>query len=200
MPSFDQAGDGSTTASITYFDLKNNDDGVTYDRGELKYNELLTSVAESVKVNNSSYSSSSIENIMSEWDVQTRGPPAGEIESGWSTSLSSRTLDLTHSGLGYTRWLDTNTESDQDEVLLGINFYDQLDFNHNGLIDDNERLTQTSTYVDKAFRGYAASGTDFNSGTNAIGVVPEPTALSLIGVIGAGLIAARRIFGMDYKR
>ena len=199
-PSFAQSGDQSQTTIY----LQNNDTSVTYDSGELKYDELLIGVAQSVQANNSDYSTNSLSEIMGEWGVQIRAPPTGEVETGWSTSLSSGILDLTHDSgipnLDYTEWNNTTDNSDSDEIALLVNFYDQLDFNHNGLIDDNERLTQTSTYVDKAFKGYDVSNVEFGSGTNAIGVVPEPTALSLIGVIGAGLIAARRIFGMYYKR
>ena len=73
--------------------MQNNNNGVIYDSAELKFDELLDGVAQSVKDNNSLYSSKSLEDIKSEWGVQIRGPPTGEVKNNWTPSLNNGTLN-----------------------------------------------------------------------------------------------------------
>ena len=56
---FNQNGGQSEMA----FYLQNNNNGVTYDSGEFKYDALLDSVAQAVKDNNSTYSGNTLEEI-----------------------------------------------------------------------------------------------------------------------------------------
>jgi hypothetical protein len=96
--SLDQAGDGSKTASEATFYLKNNDTNMTYDSAELKYDELLTGVAQAVQDHNSDYSSMSLGDIMGEWGYGISSPPTGEVKTGWTASLNSGVLNLSHNG------------------------------------------------------------------------------------------------------
>ena len=86
-PSFAQDDDGSTTASSVQFDLLNNDTSVTYDNGEMKYNDLLIGVAQAVQANNSDYTTNTIEEIMGDWTYQIS--PDSEVKSGWTASLNN---------------------------------------------------------------------------------------------------------------
>ena len=86
-------------------------------------------------------------------------------------------------------------------MAISVDFFDQLDFNHNGSYDSaTEALQWNGAKVTDAFTGYNNLGQGISSDANAVTVIPEPTAIGLIGLAGAGLLAARRIFGMDYRR
>jgi len=199
---FNQNGSQSEMA----FYLQNNNTGVTYDSGELKYDALLDSVAQAVKDNNSTYSENTLEEIKAGWNISILSPSAGgEVELGWTKTLNNGTLDLTHNAGDpnddYTVWNNTTANANQDEMALHVNFYDQLDFNHNGTYDaGTERLLWEGPLVNDAFTGFNSVNADYSSDAKAITVIPEPAVLSLMGLAGVGFLAARRFLTPDYKK
>ena len=188
---FGQAGGNSEV----YFKARNADAGVTYDSAELKYDELLTAVAQAVKDNNPNYATNSLAEIMGGWAY---GVSPGEVSDGWTASLTDGVLDFSHGQFGVDTWLNTTDNPNQDELSFSVNFFTQLDFNHNGQYDANlEQLAQSDSSVADAFIGSAGDGLNFfKTDTNAIQVIPEPGVLSLMGVVGAGLMAARRFWSV----
>lgn len=185
---FGQAGGNSEA----YFNIRNNDAGVTYDSGELKFDELLTGVAQAVKDNNSDYTTMSLDDIKGEWAY---GVSLGEVD-GWQSNLDSGVLNLTHPDEGYIPWLSSEQfNGDYDELPFTVNFFDQLDFNHNGQYDANfEQLAQMGPLVENAFTGYNNIGQGISTDANALNVIPEPTAISLILGAGVAMLAAKRYF------
>jgi hypothetical protein len=193
---FNQAG-GDSIANLY---LQNNNNGVTYDSAELKYDSLLIGIARSVKDNNSDYASMSLADIMSEWDVRIRGPPTGEVY-GWQNTLDAEgILNMTHPDEGYIPWISSEQFSGAyDEMAISVNFFGQLDFNHNGTYDAlTEKLTWDGPNVTDAFTGYDGGGLDYSSDANALNVVPEPVTVGLMGLGGLLALAARRL--SDYGR
>ena len=152
---FSQVDDGTRTDSEMYFYLKNNDYGVTYDRGELKFDELLDGVAQAVKDNNPAYSTNTLDEIKAEWNYMVA---QGEVESGWSANLNNGIVDLTHMdgrpGTDYSVWKNSTDDPNHDTLNFWVDFGDQLDFNNNGLFDpDSEQLAQIDAVVHFAFIG-----------------------------------------------
>ncbi len=193
VEAFQAAGQSDAT-----FYLQNNDNGVTYDSAELKFDELLTPIAQAVKDRNSDYANASLSEIMAEWTFGIQ--EAGSVNNGWSAALNGSVLDLSHlegrEGDDYTVWSDL---LNQNEAALTVDFKDQLDFNHNGSYDSlTEKLTWDGPLVTDAFTGYDAIGNDFSSDANAVNVIPEPVTLGLMGLGGLLAIAARRLG--DYGR
>jgi len=189
---FNQNGGGS----LATFYLQNNDNGVTYDSAQLKFDELLDGVAESVKANNSLYTSKTLDEIKGEWNFGL-DPSAGDIYTGWNTALNGSVLDFTNEG-GKTLdiWSDL---LNNNEAALTVDFKDQLDFNHNGSYDSlTEKLTWDGPNVTDAFKGYNSGGAGFSSDANALSVVPEPVTVGLMGLGGLLTLAARRLG--DYGR
>ena len=187
---FNQNGGGSLATLY----LQNNDSGVTYDSAELKFDELLDGVAESVKANNSLYTSKTLDEIKSEWNFGL-DPSAGDIYTGWSTALNGSVLNFTNIGgipnLTYDTWTDL---LNNNEAALTVDFKDQLDFNHNGQYDSAlEQLSWTGVNVEDAFTGYDGGGLDYSSDANALNIVPEPVTIGLMGLGGVLALAARRL-------
>ena len=184
--SFDQGGN-----SIAYFDLLNNDNGVTYDSAKLKWKELLVWVARAVQANNSDYATNSIEEIIAEWGVQVRSPPVGEVKTGWSVARNGAWLEISHAGRNYNKWLSTSDKPDQDEMALTVNFYDQLDFNHNGAFDPaTEALRWNGPVVQEAFKGISQSGLSiYTTSTRSVTVVGAGRAVGLRAAAGTNGLA-----------
>ncbi len=193
VEAFQAAGHSDAT-----FYLQNNDNGVTYDSAELKFDELLTPIAQAVKDRNSDYANTSLSEIMAEWTFGIQ--EAGSVNNGWSAALNGSVLDLSHlegrEGDDYTVWSDL---LNQNEAALTVDFKDQLDFNHNGSYDSlTEKLTWDGPLVTDAFKGIHDSLNTYSSDANALNVVPEPVTLGLMGLGGLLAIAARRLG--DYGR
>ena len=194
VEAFQAAGQSDAT-----FYLQNNDNGVTYDSAELKFDELLTPIAQAVKDRNSDYANASLSEIMAEWTFGLNSS-AGDVYTGWSAALNGSVLDLSHNGgdpgLDYTVWSDL---LNQNEAALTVDFKDQLDFNHNGSYDSlTEKLTWDGPLVTDAFTGIVDIDNKYSSDAKAVNVIPEPVTLGLMGLGGLLAIAARRLG--DYGR
>ena len=118
-------------ASGAYVAITNPD--FTYDSATVQFDGIFNPVAQYVKDNNSNYSAMSLDDIKGLWGVAVSAD--GEVYTKWSANLDGGVLDLTHSGLGYDQWLSTSEDSTQDRLRFDVNFFDQLDINHNGQFD-----------------------------------------------------------------
>lgn len=179
---FGQAGGNS---GATFF-FQNTDSGVIYDEGQFKFGDVLGGVAQAVKGRNPSYSTNTLESIVSEWNVSISSD-SGEVYSGWNPSLNSGVLDLTHGpgweDFDYDGWHNATDNPNQDEMAVSVNFGDQLDFNNNGQFDPaSEALLETTNIVQDAFTGVDGGGSGYTTDANAIGVIPESVPLQLSGM------------------
>jgi hypothetical protein len=172
--------------------LQNNDNGVTYETAQLKFDELLTPVAQAVKANNSDYVNKTVDEIMSEWAFGIQ--EAGSVYTGWNAVRNGPVLDISHSNFGSPDiW---SYLSNQNEASLTVDFGNQLDFNHNGSYDAlTEKLTWDGPLVTDAFTGIVDMDNTYSSDANALNVIPEPMSIGLIGVGGLLALAGRRLFG-----
>jgi len=190
--SFYQAGENSAVT----FNITNPD--ATYDSGLFKFEDILMPVAQAVKDNNSAYTSSSLDDIMNEWNVSIQ---PNEVYEGWSTTRNGSNLDLTHidgiPNLSYTEWLASN--SLQDEFDFTVNFGSQLDFDTSGTYEGIEQLAKLDSKVLEGFTGISQSGlSTYSTDVNQVGVVPEPLTIGLLGLGGLAALGARRL--SDYGR
>jgi hypothetical protein len=103
--------------------------------------------------------------------------------------------------LDYTVWNSTSDNPSQD--LMGITISipkSQLDFNNNGIFDAaTESIYKTTETVPMAFKGTTSTGFDIGTSGNSYGVIPEPTAMSLILGGAVGLLALKKLFIPKYS-
>ena len=177
-PSITQYQPSETGSNINLnMDIVNNNNGTTYDYGDMNIDDILSDVAEKIILHNTDYSTNTKEEIFAEWGFVVRGPPSGEVSDGWDTDLNSDTLEIIHGPFGYDEWKSTNEDPFADTMALTISIpKSQLDYNHDGIFS-NEYEGITLTTVDKpnAFTATTTHGTPYPVSMKAYAAnIPEP--------------------------
>ena len=172
--------------------IKNNDNGTTYDSGEMNINTTCSDVAEKIIQYNSDYSTNTKEDVFSEWGYGIRGPPSGEVANGWDTDLNSDTLEFSHiggiPGISYDEWKSTNQDPFRDMMGFVISIpKEQLDYNGDDIFDNEyEGITLTEVLKGNAFTATSITGTRYPADMKAYKAnIPEP---SLIGLAMIGIL------------
>ncbi len=172
---------------LDYIDLNmkitNNNNGTTYNSAEMDIAAILSDVAEKVIEYNTEYSTNTKEEIFAEWGFNVRGPPSGEISSGWGCNINSDTLEIRHGPFGYTEWKSTVADPLHDMMGLTISIpKSQLDYNHDGIFSNQyEGITLTEVVKDNAFTAIMPSETRIPGSMKAYAAnIPEPVWICMM--------------------
>ena len=163
--------------------ITNNNNGTTYDSADMDIDIILSDVADKIIQYNSDYSTNTKEEIFAEWGYGVRGPPSGEISSGWGCNINSDTLEIRHGPFGYTEWESTNQDPAHDMMGLTISIpKSQLDYNHDGIFSNAvEGITLTTVDKPNAFTAITPSETQYKASMKAYAAnIPEPFYLLFI--------------------
>ena len=168
--------------SFTLSSLKNAQDwqGNSYDT-------LAHALYQLVPENQTAYSSA--EEMMADWIVALKDEPVGEISRGWSADFDASDIKLTHidgiPGVSYEQWLATQQDAQQDMAAPPVFIPEE----HFG--DLSLRLTEES-YPGVGVGSQTGGFPDKVADGKRYVVVPEPSALALIGLGGLGVGLRRR--------
>ena len=173
--------------------LTNNDNGAVYDSGEVNAFQGLAGELYALPANQSTYAS--LSDLVADWNVSIRGPPTGEVSSGWFDTMNAdASIDLAHGPFGYDTWGATQQTPNLDTMALTISIpKDQLELDgvpgYNPATD--ARVVKGVDSRPDAFVGLPdgamAPGNNYH-------VVPEPTGLALMATVGA-VVGARKVGG-----
>jgi len=183
-------------------DIINNNNGTTYDYGDMNIDDILSDVAEKIILHNTDYSTNTKEEVFAEWGFGVRGPPSGEVSSGWDSNLNSDTLEIRNiggiPGMDYDEWKSTNEDPLTDTMALTISIpKSQLDYDHDGIFSNEyEGISLTDVVKTDAFTATMPSGTPLFSDMKAYAAnIPEPKIFLIFNFGFLIWYSAKRVSG-----
>jgi hypothetical protein len=188
------AVDNSVDLNYTSMHLKmtNNDSGAIYDSATLDVG--LKALSEQIAAQNSSYTAAEALDAIS---AQIRGPPTGDIETGWSPYLWDQDgkIYLNHTAAGEL-WT-TDQYSDEMALTISVPKY-LLDLNGNGWSESDVALGLdsilhlSSTPIVNGFVGHDGGGYVATPFSYESVLTPEPTTFVFLSLGGLSLLRRRK--------
>jgi hypothetical protein len=177
----------STNGADIFIRLINNEpnSNIVYESATFNLDGVFGQLVDAVIARNADHADKTRTDIYSNLTFGTMG---GEVFQGWGVTRNGNELSITHiggiGGVSWKYWKSTSADPNGDMQLLTIYYVGSMfDFNHNGILDENEKIELSTNTVANAFHGYELDGSTWTGNAFSYQLkTPAATNLAILGI------------------